>query len=144
MFAQPQTFPCPKCGEIINDTMEKCPFCSAAVDRQAAAAAAEVQSKVNQSVSDASYLRIAAVAMWGFLGLSLIPLIPLVGWGFLGLFVAVLAMFIRWQVKFGGLQTKDSDYPKAKRTKNLALILWLAALPVGFIVRPLLYAIVFR
>jgi hypothetical protein len=143
MFAQPQTFPCPNCGEIINETMEKCPFCSTAVDSQAAAAGAEIQSKVNQSVSDASYLRIAAVAMWVFLGLSFIPIIPLVGWGFLGLFVAVVVMLIRWQVKFGRLQTKDPDYPKARRSKNLALMLWLAALPVGFVVRPLLYAIVF-
>ena len=144
MLAQPQTFPCPKCSEIINDSMKKCPFCSTEVDPQAAAAAAEIQSKVNQAYSDANYLRIAAGAMWAFLGLSFIPLIPLVGWGFLILFVGILVMVIRWQVKFRGLQTKDPDYPKAKRAKNLALILWVAAIPVGFVIRPLLYAIVFR
>jgi hypothetical protein len=94
-------------------------------------------------IMDASYLRIAAVAMWVFPGLSFIPMIPLVGWGFLGLFVAVVVMLIRWQVKFGRLQTKDPDYPKARGSKNLALMLWLAALPVGFVVRPLLDAIVF-
>ena len=58
MFVQPQTYPCSNCNEIINDTMEKCPYCSTAVDRQAAAAAAESQNKVNQAVSDASYLRL--------------------------------------------------------------------------------------
>jgi hypothetical protein len=143
MFAQPQTFPCPNCNEIINDAMEKCPHCSAPVDRQAAAAAGELQSKVNQACSDASYVRTAAFVVWVFLGLSFIPIIPLVGWGFLFTFVAVLVMIIRWQVKFGGIQTKDPDYPRAKRSKNLALILWLAALIVGFVVRPLLFAMVF-
>jgi hypothetical protein len=144
MLSQPQTYPCPNCNEIINDTMEKCRYCSAPVDRQAAAAAAEIQSKVNQACSDASYLKTAAFVMWAFLGLSFIPLIPLVGWGFIFTFVAVLVMIIRWQVKFGNLRTRDADYPRAKRSKNLALILWLAALFVGFVVRPLLYTIVFQ
>jgi hypothetical protein len=142
MLAQPQTYPCPSCNEIINDTMEKCRYCSAPVDRQAAAAAAEVQSKVNQACSDASYLKTAAFLMWAFLGLSFIPLVPLVGWGFLFTFIAVLVMLIRWQVKFGGIQTGDPDYPRAKSSKNLALLLWVAAFVVGFVVRPLLYAIV--
>lgn len=143
MLAQPQTFPCLNCNEIINDTMETCRYCSAPVDRRAAAAAAEVQSKVNQACSDASYLKTAALVMWAFLGLSFIPIIPFVGWGFIFTFIAVLVMIIRWQVKFGGIQTRDPDYPQAVRSKNLALILWLAALVVGFAVRPILYAIVF-
>ncbi len=54
MFAQPQTYPCPNCHEIINDTMGKCPHCSTLLDPQAAAVAGENQSKVNQAVSDAS------------------------------------------------------------------------------------------
>jgi fatty acid desaturase len=142
MFAQPQTYPCPSCNEIINDTMEKCPYCATAVDRQAAAAAAESQSKVNQACSDASYLRTAAFAMWLFLGLSFIPFIPLVGWGFLFTFVIVLVMLVRWQVKFGGIKTTDPDYPRAKRNRNLGLVLWLTAL-VGFVVRQLLLEIIF-
>ncbi len=143
MLPQPQTYPCPNCNEIINDTVDKCRYCSTPVDRQAAAAAADLQSKVNQACSDASYLKTAAFVMWAFLGLSFIPLIPLVGWGFLFTFIAVLVMIIRWQIKFGSIKTKDTDYPRAKRSKNLALILWLAAFIVGFVVRPLLYAIVF-
>lgn len=143
MSAQPRTFPCPNCNEIINDTMETCRYCSAPVDRQAAAVAAELQSKVNQACSDASYLKTAAFLMWAFLGLSFIPFIPLVSWGFIGMFVVVPILIIRWQVKFGSIQTKDPDYPQARRSKNLALILWLAALFVGFVVNPLWYAIVF-
>jgi hypothetical protein len=107
--------------------MEKCPYCSTPVDRQAAAAAAESQSKVNQACSDASYLRIAAVVMWVLLGLSFIPLLPLVRLGSEITFVVVLVMIIRWQVKFGGIRTNDPDYPQAKRNRNLALVLWLAA-----------------
>jgi heme/copper-type cytochrome/quinol oxidase subunit 2 len=122
--------------------MEKCPYCSTPVDRQAAAAAAESQSKVNQACSDASYLRIAAVVMWVLLGLSFIPLLPLVRLGSEITFVVVLVMIIRWQVKFGGIRTNDPDYPQAKRNRNLALVLWLAAF-VGFVVRQLLTAIIF-
>jgi len=141
MFAQPQTYPCPNCNEIINDTMGKCPHCSTLLDPRAAAAAGEIQSKVNQAVSDASYLRTAAVVMCVFLGLSFIPLIPLVGWAFLFTFVAVLVMIIRWQVKFGGIKTDDPDYPRAKRNRNLALGLWLIAL-VALLVRQLLIEII--
>lgn len=136
MFAQPQTYSCLNCNEIINDAMEKCPYCSSPVDRQAAAAASENQSKVNQAVSDASYLRTAAVVMCVFLGLSFIPLIPLVGWAFLFTFVGLLVMIIRWQIKFGGIKTDDPDYPRAKRNRNLALGLWLIAL-VALLVRQL-------
>ena len=142
MFAQPQTLPCPSCNEIINDTMEKCPHCSAQIDRQAAAAAAEAQSRVNQACSDASYLRTAAVGMWVFLGLSLVPFIPLVYWGFLVTFVVVLVMFIRWQVKFGGLKTNDPDYGQAKRARNVALILWVAAFVGGFLILPVVHALI--
>lgn len=107
MFAQPQIFPCPNCNEIIDDDMERCRYCAAPVDRQAASAAAEVQSKVNQECSDASFLKTAAAVMWVFLGLSLIPFIPFVYWGFFFTFLAVLFMAIRWQVKFSFIQTKD-------------------------------------
>ena len=142
MFAQPQTYPCPSCNEIINETVEKCPYCATPVDRQAATAAAETQSKVNQACSDASYLRIAAFVMWVFLGLSFIPIIPAVGWGFLFTFVTVLVMIIRWQGKFGGLKTNDPDYSRAKRNRNVAVILLLAA-GGGFIVRQVLIEIIF-
>ena len=137
MLDQPQTFPCPSCNEIINDTSDTCRFCSAPVDRQAAAVLGELQSKVNQACSDASFLKIAAVAMWIFLGLQLVPLLPF-GWAFLITFFIVLVLSIRWMVKFGGLQTTDADFKQAKRSAILSVILWLAAIPVGFILVPLL------
>jgi hypothetical protein len=57
--------------------------------------------------------------------------------GFLIAFIAVLVMLIRWQVKFGNLLTDDPDYKRARRSKNVALILWLTAIPLGLVVRPL-------
>jgi hypothetical protein len=144
MLAQPQTFPCPKCGEIINDSMQTCRFCSAPVDPQAASAAAEIQTRVNRACSDASFLRTAAAAMFVLLALSVVPFISLITYlGFIITFFVVLVLIVRWQIKFGRLQTKDVDYNRAKRLRTVALILWLVAIPV-FVVRDILVAIIAR
>jgi hypothetical protein len=127
---------------MINDSMTQCRFCSTPVDPGIAAMIAERQEKTNQACSDASFLRTAAVAMFVFLGLSLIPFMPVVYWGFLITFFAVIVLLIRWQTRFGSLQTDDPDYHGARRSKNLALIFVIVAAPVGFIVRPLLPLII--
>jgi hypothetical protein len=142
MFEQTLRFPCPSCKEIITDRAEQCQYCGAPIDKSIAQAAAAVQSKVNQAYSDASYMRTAAVTMWVFLGLSLIPIVPFVYYGFLFTFFAVIVMIVRWQLKFSNIITSDPDYQKARRSKNLSLVLWLAALPVGFVVRPLLGVVI--
>lgn len=137
MIPQPQTFPCPNCKEIINDTMERCRYCSAPVDRQAAAVAAETQSKVNQACSDASFVRTAAVAIFIFLVLSFLPFISFFTyWAALFTFLAVAVMLIRWQIKFGRLQSGDPDYNSARRVKNVTILLWVLAIP-AFVVREL-------
>jgi hypothetical protein len=144
MLAQPKTFPCPNCKEIINDSMEVCRYCSAPVDREAASAAAEIQSRVNRACSDASFLRTAAVAMFALLALSLVPLISLFMYlGFIVNFLAVLVMIIRWQAKFGRLETSDLDYRRSKRLRNLAVFLWLLALTL-FLIREVLGALMAR
>src|SRR6267142_622108 len=85
MLSQPQTFPCPNCGEIINDAMQTCRFCSAPVDPHAASAAAELQSRVNRACSDGSFLRTAAAAMFVLLALSVVPSISLITYlGYMG------------------------------------------------------------
>jgi hypothetical protein len=122
--------------------MAVCRFCDGSIDPETALAAAEVQDKVNQSCSDASYLRTAAIAMFVFLGLSFVPLIPIVYWGFLVTFIVVIAMVIRWQVKFGKLKTDDPDYRQAGYRKNLALVLWLIAIPAGFVLHPTIATLV--
>jgi hypothetical protein len=135
----PRTLPCPNCKEIINDQMQVCRYCKVPVDPAIAAQQAELQSKVNKACSDASFMRTAAAAMYVFLLLSFIPFVPAVGWAFLIAFFLVLIMGVRWQFSFGGLVTGDPDYVKAKRSKNIAFILWAVAIPVAFILRPLAY-----
>lgn len=127
------TFPCPNCNEIINDSMRECRFCHAAIDPQEARAAGELQARVNQACSDASYTKTAAYLMFVFLGLSLIRVLPFVSWGFVVTFFVVIVMIVRWQAKFGHLQTRDPDYKTAKLSRNIALILWIVAIPVLFV-----------
>jgi hypothetical protein len=142
MLSQPQTFPCPNCNEIINDSMQTCRFCSAPVDPQAAFAAAEIQSRVNRACSDASFLRTAAAAMFVLLALSVVPFISLVTYlGFIITFFVVLVLIIRWQIKFGRLETSDVDYRRAKRLRNLAIVLWMVAIPL-FVVRDILVSVI--
>jgi hypothetical protein len=122
-------FPCPNCGQMIYSDSDKCRFCSAPVDRQAATLGAEVQAKVNGACNQAKLLRNTAGAMWLFFLLGLIPFLPF-GWGFTGLFVVIPVWLIYWQVKFGRIQTQDADYKRAKRDWSIALIIWLPALVI--------------
>lgn len=119
---------------MVNESMQKCRFCDAPIDHQAALAAAEIQDKANEAYSDASYARTAAFAMWVFLGLSFIPFIPVVAWGFVITFCVLFGMLVRWQIKFGGLKTADPDFARAKRSRNIAVGLWLLAIP-GFLIK---------
>ena len=138
MFAQPRTFRCPNCKEMVNDSMKDCPFCKVPLDPGIVALAAERQEKANRAYNDANFLKIAATSMFVFLGIGLIPLLGFVYYGFIVTFVVVLVLLIRWQVKFSGLLTDDPDYQRAKRSRNIALILWLLAIPLGFLVGPFL------
>jgi len=124
--------------------MQTCRFCSAPVDPHAASAAAEIQSRVNRACSDSSFLRTAAAAMFVLLALSLVPFISLITYlGFIITFFVVLVLIVRWQIRFGRLETSDVDYQRAKRLRNFSLVLWLIAIPL-FIVRDILAAIIAR
>lgn len=138
MFAAPRTFRCPNCNEMINDSMTQCRFCSVPVDPGVAQLIADKQEKANQAYSDASFLRTGAIAMYVFLGLSFIPFLPVVYWGFIGAFFAVIVMLIRWQIRFASLVTSDADYQRARRSWWISLVLLILALPVGFVIRPLI------
>jgi hypothetical protein len=140
----PRTFRCPNCNEMINDSMKECRYCSVPVDPGVAQLIAEKQDKANQACSDASYLRTATIAMYVFLFLSLVPFIPLVSPGFYIVFVVVVILLIRWQVKFGGLKSSDSDYLAAKRSWMISLVLLIAAAPLGFVVRPIVQFVLLR
>lgn len=134
-MTETQTFPCLNCNEIINDSARECRFCHAPVNPQAARAAGELQARVNQACSDASYTKTAAYLIYVFLLLSFIPFLPLVSWGSLFIFISVLVMLIRWQVKFGSLGTRDPDYQVAKLSWKIALILWVVSIPIWFVGR---------
>ena len=134
MLANPRTFRCPNCNEMINDSMTTCRYCSVAVDPAVAQLIAERQEKANQAYSDASFLRTAAIAMYVFFGVSLIPLLGFAFWGFLITFVVVIVLLIRWQIRYNSLVTDDADFKTAKRSWWISLVL-LIGVPVIFIIR---------
>lgn len=136
MFAQPRTFRCPNCNEMINDAMKECRYCSVSVDSGIATLLAERQERTNQACSDASYLRNAAVAMFVFLAVGL--LFTFAYFAFVGAFIVVALLFIRWQLRFSDLLTNDPDYQRARRSRNVALLLLIIASPLGLILSPFL------
>ena len=143
MLANPRTFRCPNCSEMINDSMTQCRYCSVPVDPAVAALIADRQEKANQAYSDASYLRTAAVAMYVFLGLDLLPFVPFVSWAFLVTFVAVIVLLIRWQIRYATLVTDDPDYKSARRSWwiSFAMLLGVIAILVLRIVIEVLFLI---
>jgi hypothetical protein len=143
MSFSPRTFRCPNCNEMINDQMTQCRYCSVPVDPGVADLIADRQQKANQAVSDASFLRTATIAMWVLLGLSFVPFIPFIELAFLVVGIVVIVLVIRWQVKFNNLLTNDPDYQAARKSWRLSLMLMLIALPVAFIIRPVIYFLVF-
>ena len=143
MSFSPRTFRCPNCNEMINDQMSTCRYCSVPVDPGVAQLIAERQEKANQAVSDASFLRTATIAMWVLLGLTFIPFLPFIELAFVIVGIVVIILAIRWQIKFNNLLTNDADYQAARNSWRTSLLLMLAALPVAFIVRPLVYIFVF-
>lgn len=134
MLANPRTFRCPNCSEMINDSMTQCRYCSVPVDPAVAALIADRQEKANHAYSDASFLRTAAFAMYAFLGLSWVALPLLFFSGFLIIFVVVIVLLIRWQIRYANLITDDPDYKSARRSWWISLLL-LLGVPVIFIVR---------
>ena len=82
--------------------------------------------------------------MFVLLPLSLVPFLSLIMYvGFIITFFIVIILIIRWQVKFGRLETSDPDYQRAKRLRNVALLLWLVAIPL-FVMRDILVTIIAR
>jgi hypothetical protein len=141
------TFHCPHCNEIINDSMRECRFCHALIDPRAARAAGELQARVNEACSEASHVASAAYVMLTLLVLSVLPFIPLVWVAYFLTFFTVIFMIVRWQLKYGDLKTRDPDYKRALFSRNVALVLWLAAMPlwiVGNVVASLVIARLMR
>lgn len=143
MFEPVLNFPCPSCKEIINDSMAKCRFCGAPVDKGIAQLIGATQQRVNSAFSDSGYIKNAAFLMWGLLGISFIPFVPWVGLGSQITFFILIALIVRWYLKYGDINTSDPDYQKARRSIYLATALWLAAIPTEFIIKPFIAAQLF-
>lgn len=129
-------FPCPHCGQTINDSAVTCPFCAQPIDRETAATAAAETSRISQACSDASYLRIMAWSLLTFFGLLFVPFLGLAGIvGFWFLRVALPFMVIRWWIKYGKIRTTDSDFIRARRSAIVvavvAVLAFLNMLPIG-------------
>jgi hypothetical protein len=62
--------------------------------------------------------------------------------GFLITFVLTIILLARWQIRFGELLTNDSDYAKAKRSRNISALLVAVAFPLGIIVSPFIDVVV--
>jgi hypothetical protein len=144
MFDQVLNFPCPSCREIINDSMSKCRFCGAPIDKEIAQHIAAIQQRVNRAFSDSGYIKNAAFLMWGLLGISLIPLVPWVGLGSEITFFILLVLIVRWYIKYGDINTSDPDYQKARHSIYLATGLLLAAIPTYFIIKPFIHLKLFQ
>ena len=134
MVASPRTFRCLNCNELIDDSMTQCRYCSVRVDPAVAQLIADRQEKAIRSYKEVSHLRMAVVAMYVFIVLSYIPLLPFIritGLGILITFFVAFVLLIRWQGTFGRLVTNDAAYLKARRSWRLSFVLWLVGLPLG-------------
>jgi len=91
--------------------------------------AANLMAKVNQACSDASYLKIAAVAMLAFIGMMFVPFLGLVGFGgYYFLMFAIPVLVIRWWIKFGRIKSDDKEFGSGKTI--VIVITVLALLPL--------------
>jgi hypothetical protein len=126
-------FPCPKCNETIDNTAATCRFCGQPVDHEAAVQAAELLSRINQAVSDASYMKSCALALPVFFVLRyVIFLSGLGGIGFVGLSIALPIWALRWWLKYGKIKTNDAEFNRARRTVKIVGI--CASLALVFLV----------
>ena len=130
-----RVFPCPVCKETINTWAQQCPFCSSPVDQRAAQASADETARVNEAVSDASYVKVAGVMLLVCFGLCFVPFISLFAWiGCIILTVVVAAMAIRWWVVFWSFKPNDRDFRTAKTAVLTVGIAPLALILLGMLI----------
>jgi hypothetical protein len=123
-LAEPAIFECPNCKETIDANAETCRFCGMKVDHEAARRAAALMAMINKAYSDASYIKIAALAIPVFF---LVRIVPFFGWvGLVGVWVLLFAVPIgamRWSLKYREIATDDAEFRRARSTvKRTGLI----------------------
>jgi hypothetical protein len=139
MQAQIQVIRCPHCKEYIDARSAHCRFCRGYIDTLTTQVSAELQERVNAAYNDGLTVRNTAGVC---LILAVIQLVkPLLGLfteiALLCVFVAVPVMLVKWQLRFGQLQTDDPDYPQAKKNRRVALFIWLCV-PIVYLLPELL------
>ncbi|MGZ5437005.1 MAG: hypothetical protein ACXWID_04930 [Pyrinomonadaceae bacterium] len=138
-------FRCLSCGEFIGTDAQRCRFCSAPVNRQAAETASEVQQKVNAAYDDANQLKWIALSVLGFYAVTYVSLIVntperlraflltptgdalsvLAPAGLCALaIIVVILRIVRWRSKYSGFQTDNPDMNEAKAAARGAFIAW--------------------
>jgi hypothetical protein len=123
---KPKIFECPECRQTIDTASSQCRFCSAIIDSDVAARAAEKMARINRACSDASYLKIAALCAPAFLLILFIPFMTLLGEvGLLFLAVATPIWIALWCYRFLRIETDDPEYRRARRTVLIVAIVWL-------------------
>ena len=105
--------------------MTECRYCGQVIDAQSAQALADVQDRIHQACSDASYFRIAVGAMTVFYFVGWLPFFGAMGdAAFYFLLVAIPIMCIRWFVRVRNVHTDDPDFKKAKSIMRVVLAIW--------------------
>jgi len=141
MFNSIRTIPIPNEDEIINTSMEQVKHGSVPVDLKSTEGDDEIQEKIVRAYTDAGLIRNLAVLIWIFFLVSFLPFIGFVG--LLGMLVTIFIVPIKliiWQIKFGRIKTADRDFKRAKRNKNIALLVWS---PIGLLVFWTFFSLVF-
>lgn len=140
---QGRIFQCLNCKEYINDAMSVCRFCGYAIDSAAAQAAADARDRINRACNDGNYLQIMARTTVIVYFLSWIPLIGMAGsYGFFFLMIGVPVMTVRWWVKYGNIQTDDSDYQRARGRVVISAAIW-GGMVIVWLIGSIVYAALF-
>ena len=133
-----KVFPCPSCGETINNLAQACPFCATPVDPVAAMAAAAETSRISAACSDASLLKITAGSLLTFFALMFVPFFGTIGGvAYFCLSFVLPFMAVRWWIKYGKIKTVDGDFAPARRSALISgavsLLALIAVFPVMFL-----------
>lgn len=128
---KPKIFECANCHQTIDTASGHCRFCSAAIDPQAAAVAAQKMARINRACSDASYLKIAALCAPAFFLIFFIPFMTLLGeLGLVFLTFATPVWIALWCFRYLGIETDDPDYSSARKTVLVVVIAWFVLVGV--------------
>jgi hypothetical protein len=126
-------FACPACQEIVAVGNTSCRYCGIPIDDATARRLNVSFRQVTDAVASANTFK---QSIWAAVFLTVASPIYLIGMRLHNprlLLVSVapigfLAYAISWQRKYGRLDTKDKDYPKAVQAMRRSLLVWVTSL----------------